>query len=340
VDATDLGIVRWMYPDGLWGPWGVDPRITPEQIGRRVGLGRTAVWSRVRHWLREGFLKPYEVRPNYRLFDAGLESAEIHLTDPVDAKGIMEDLQLVEGVTSAWLAFGDSDSAESAEVLSVCFVDDDPRAVGHRMRVFRRLSTEGVVDGPYPYRVPDVSRKLSALDWRIIATLRANPRASLSRVARLQGITLKTLIRRRDALLEAKAIFYHCEFDWSMHPSVSLLLFYKEPHELPTILRNLDDRFQYYLPGFLDDVAYYRHRLESVRFLGVRVPARSPDDVQPIMIDLMRIPGVLRVRCVLQGPSRYYPRWVDQRLAVQLAGLQIGTLPSPRSRGSGSAASP
>ena len=298
MDDIDLGIVRWMYPDGTWVPWGVDPRITPAQIGRRIGLGRTAVWARMRQWAREGFLETWVAGPNIRLFAAGILAVDLHITDPVDAKRILEELELVGGVTYAGVGFGDASSSESVEQVSVCFVDDYPAAVARRMRLFRRLSTAGVVDGPYEFRVPTVSRQLSALDWRIIAVLRAKPRASLSRVAGLLGITLKTLVRRRDALLESRAIWYYPEFDWSKHPSVSLRLSYHQAHELPTILRNLDRRFRHYLPMSLADIGAYSPQVGSNRIFAVRVPVRSPDETQHIMIDLARIPGVARVRAI------------------------------------------
>jgi len=340
VDDIDLGIVRWMYPDGTWVPWGVDPRITPAQIGRRIGLSRTAVWARVRQWAKEGFLETWVAGPNIRLFDAGILAVDLHITDPADATSVLEELELVEGVTYASVGFGDARSSESVEQVSVCFVDDNPTAVARRMRLFRRLSTAGVVDGPYEFRVPTVSRQLSALDWRIIAALRAKPRASLSRVAELLGITLKTLVRRRDALLESKAIWYYAEFDWSRLPSVALRMSYHQAHELPNILRTLDERFRHYLPMSLADIGAYDQQPESQRILEVRVPARSPDEVQHIMIDLARIPGVTRVRNDLYGPARFYHHWVNQRLASRIAELQIGIAPSHRARRTESEAGP
>jgi len=257
----------------------------------------------------------------------------------VDAGSVLEELELVEGVTYANVGFGDTNSLESVEGVSVCFVDDNPAAVAHRMRLFRRLSTAGVVDGPYDFRVPTVSRQLSALDWRIIAILRAKPRASLSRVAELLGITLKTLVRRRDALLESKAIWYFAEFDWGKHPSVALRLSYHQAQELPTILRNLDQRFRHYLPMSVVDIGAYSQQVESKRIFSVRVPARSPDETQHIMIDLARIPGVTRVRSDLFGPARFYHQWVDQRLSARIAELQLGTAHTHRSRRTESVAS-
>jgi len=323
VDSTDLRMARWMYRDGVWVPWGVDPRVTPTEIGRRVGLGRQAVWARIRAWRKEGFFRPYEVRPNYGLFGVELQQVDLHLADPSDARDLMDELELVDGVTSAWVGQGDTASAESVWRCSVCFVENHRRPTERRMRMFRRLATGRIADGPFAYSLPEVSHPLTALDWRILEALRANPCASLTRVARQLRITLKTLIRRRDALLEAHAVWYFPQFDWSKHPSVALRIFYDRSRELSAISRDVEDRYPDLLPMSLADIGYYRHELASASFFGVRVPAPSPDNVQGIMTDVAEVPGVTRVRSDLQGAWRYYSRWVDGALA----GRRLGPAP-------------
>jgi DNA-binding Lrp family transcriptional regulator len=315
-----------MYPGGVWVPWGVDPRVTPGEIGRTVGLGRQAVWARIRAWLQDGFFRPYEIRPNYRLFGVELQQVDVHLADPLDARDLLDELELVEGVTSAWVGFGDTRSAESVWRCSVCYVDDHVFSVERRMRMFRRLSTRRVADGPFAYALPDVTHTPSALDWRMIDVLRANPTASLTRVARQLRVTLKTLIRRRDALLADNAIWYLPRFDWSQHPSVALRVFHDETREPAAVLRDVENRYPDLLPMSLADMGFYRHELESAHFFGARVPASSPDRVQGIMIEVAQIPGVTRVRSDLQGPWRYYSPWVDRALARRFEGLAT---PSP-----------
>lgn len=319
MDATDLRIIRCMYPDGVWVPWGVDPRVTPGEIGRRIGLGRIAVWSRIRHWIREGFFRPYEVRPSYRLLGVGLNQAHLHVSDPVDAENVMDELELVDGVTSAWVGFGDTYSSESVERVSAYFVDDRAEDVERRMRVFRRLADRRRVDGPYAFDPPRVELTPTSLDWRIIAALHANPRASLTRVAEGLGITLKTLVRRRDRLLDERALWYHPRFDWGLHPSVALRFICADPGERPRILRTIEARFESCLPLSTDEIGYPREALAAASFLGVRVPARSADAMQDLMIDLAKIPGVVRVRRDFQGPWRYYYRWIEQAIAARIA---------------------
>ncbi|MCI4373553.1 MAG: hypothetical protein L3K02_07935 [Thermoplasmata archaeon] len=328
MDATDLALVRGLYPNGIWVPWGIDPRITVGQVGRQAGLGRTSVWSRIRHWKKSGFFRPYEIRPNYRLFGVALRRTDLHISDPVDAKNVMDELELVDGVTSAWVGFGDTDSTESVERVSVSFVDDNRTAVDRRMRILRRLSTRRRVDGPYAYRVPTVARPPTPLDWRIMAMLRANPRASPSAVARMIGITTRTLVRHRDALLDSQALWYFPLFDWSLHPSVTLRLYWEEARGRAGLLRAVEERFPLCLPMSLDDMGYRRPGKDGQALLGVRVPAPSPDAVQEIMMDLAQIPGVVRVRSDFQGPWRYYSQWVELELAGRLAKLLMGYVPN------------
>ncbi len=332
MDPTDLRIVRWMYPGGTWGPWGVDPRVTPGEIGQRVGLGRGAVWARIRSWLKEGFFRPYEVRPNYRLFGVDLQQVDLHLADPSDATNVMDELEVVDGVTSAWMGFGDTASADSVWRVSVYCVVEGRSSLERTMRMFRRLSTGRVADGPFVFHLPEVTHAPSALDWRVIDALRADPRASLTRVARQLGVTLKTLIRRRDALLDGHAIWYFPQFDWGQHPSIVLRVFHDERRGASSVLRDVEDRYPEFLPMSLEDLGYYRHELESKRFVGLRVPAGSPDQVQRIMAEVAQIPGVVRVRSDLQGPWRHYPAWLERTLAARRAELATAPVPSPRGR--------
>jgi DNA-binding Lrp family transcriptional regulator len=324
VDATDLAIVRALYPNGIWVPWGIDPRITPGQLGRQLRMGRTAVWSRIRHWEKSGFFRPYEIRPNYALFGVGLQRVDLLITDPVDAKNVLDELELVDGVTSAWVGFGDTDLSESVERVSVSFVDDGPSAVDRRMRLLRRLSTRRRVDGPFAYRLPIVGPAPTALDWRIMSALRTNPRASLATVARVVGITAKTLGRHRDALLDSRALWYLPLFDWGLHPSVNLRIYWEEMRPLSSLLAAVETRFPRFLPMSLVDMGYRRPGEEGQVLCGVRIPTPSPDAVQKLMIELSDIPGVVRVRSDFQGPWRFYSRWIDQELSGILANGLMG----------------
>lgn len=284
----------------------------------------------MRDWEREGFLTTVSVSPNPLLFYTSLHAAVLQVASVADAQRVAEELDAFDGIISASPRLGYMASLGPVELLRVFFAARDPRSVGRTMRAFRRLAKDGLVDGPYPFAAPKVARTLTEMDWRIIVALRANPTATLSRVAKLVGITLKTLIRRRDALLEAKAIFYHAEFNYPLIPSAKVMLYYRRTQDLAPILRALDDRFRHYLLWPTTDPWYYGQHCRSGLVLRLRVPVRSPDEIREVLTDLGDLPGVLRVLSELEGPDRRYSRWIDRRLASRAEVLPPGQAPARR----------
>ncbi|MCI4372947.1 MAG: AsnC family transcriptional regulator [Thermoplasmata archaeon] len=318
MDDLDLTILRWMYPGGVYSMYGIDPRISTSEIASHVGLTRTAVWARIRQWQREGFWNGVRVHPNPGIFGEKLFRVEIPVSDTVEGGILVDELEIVDGILGASVAQGDAVSGKDILTVMLRFAAGDAEDVDRRMRVLRHLSPSGKVDGPWIDEVPDVGRKLTPLDRRIIGVVINNPMASLGQLARLVGVTHKTFARRHSALLSNHALFYRPNVDWSKHPSILLYFFCEHSSDVPHVRTAVEARFPHFslIPrggvGYLGE-AY----VPSDWFVG-RVPCQTPSEGLALVLELSRLPGVRSVRPEVWGPGRSFHQWAKQRAAELL----------------------
>ena len=318
MDDLDLSIYRWMYPDGVWSYWGIDPRITTAEIAQHLGLRRKAVWARIRQWRQSGLWQDPTVRPNPRLFGLNQFQAELPVADASQGWALVEELGLVGRVLVSNVAFTTTETGRNEEVVQLRFAADDRTDLDRVVRLLKRISPTGTVYGPYRDIPPRCTRELSPLDWRILAALVADPGASLTQVAHFVGVTLKTVARRRSALIDSHAIWYLPNIDWSRHPSVCFTLFCNDPRDMDRVRAALDARFPHHLPMSTAGFGFVRPIYGSRPLMVVRVPAHSPGESQKLEVELARLSGVKMVRPTIWGPFRWFPHWADPLIAAHL----------------------
>jgi len=320
MDDLDLDILRWVYRGGVWSPWGTDPKITAAEIASHVGLDRTRVWARIRRWRREGFWDGFLVYPNLTIFGVELLSAEIVVVDVAEGCALMDQLERMDGAVRAFLAYGDSATRRDVEVLVVYFVGDDPTRIGRRMELLRRISPTGRVDGPFRCEAPECTRALTPLDWRIIAAIVANPNASLSQVATLVGVTLKTFVRHHTALIDDHAVFYVPKVDWSRVGCVTVAVHCGGAADVGRVRKALEARFPHSIPISFEgyDIEGVAPEFDRSRCFPIMVPSHSPNDLQTLVLNISQIPGVRLARTLLFGPSRRFLRWTSQQISEHL----------------------
>lgn len=340
MDEIDLAILRWMYPGGVMSMWGTDPRISGADIASHVGLDRTAVWARIGRWKRDGFWDGFEVSLNYAIFGVGLLHAEIVVADAAEGWAVVNQLEQVDGVVSAALAFGDSATERDVEVVAVLMVADDPVRIAHRMHLLRSLPPRRGVAGPFRREPPPCTRTLTTLDWRVISAIMAYPNLRASRLARLLGVSLKTFDHHFATLLDDHAVFYVPLVDWSQLPCVALNLYCESAADVSPVRRALEARFAHLIPISLEGFEGVAPEYDPTCCFAIIVPAHSPNDSQTLVRDISGVHGVRMVRPELWGPQRQFPAWANRRIAEHLAApAHAGTLPeaSPRGRpGNGS----
>ena len=319
VDEVDLRIFRWMYPGGVWSWWGTDPRITTTEIASRVGLERTAVWARIRHWKRDGFWDGFEVHVNPRILGVDQVRVEIPVLGAAQGVDVLDQLEHVDGVLLARVVFGVSVHGREGEAVVLMFAAEDATHVNRRMRLLRPLSSTGDLEGPFHDALPPCTYCLTPLDWRILAAVIANPNASPARLARLVGVTLKTFDHHRAILIERHAIFYLPKVDWSKTGFVGLELFCRSVEDVDRVRAELESRYPASIPMDLKGGEGIAPGWDHSTCFAVLAPVQSPNGVHALIRDVSRIPGVRLARSETWGSERLYLDWVRRRVADRIA---------------------
>jgi DNA-binding Lrp family transcriptional regulator len=329
MDDLDLDLVRWMYPGGVWSPWGTDPRISVAEIASHVGLNRTAVWARFRKWRRVGFWDGFETHVNVRIFDVGLLVASFRVSDSAEGWDLVDRVGEIEGVLGGSLHFGDSLGGGDVEHVGVTMVNDGPAGVLRRLRALTRLSPTGVVDGPVPVEPPPCARELTPLDWRILEAMLAYPNASAPRVAQVVRVSSKTFDHHRSALIDDHVVTSAPKFNWSKIGCVTLSFYCHAAGDVGGAARALTDRIPHSIPVSQSGFSRVTPDFEASNCFSFIVPAHSPNEVQTLVRDLSQLPGVTRVRPELWGPWRGFPYWVTERIAQRLTAPPAVVAPPP-----------
>jgi DNA-binding Lrp family transcriptional regulator len=317
MDDVDLDILRWMYPGGVWSPWGTDPRITIADIASHVGLTRTAVWARQSKWRKVGFWDGFDTQVNPRIFGASASIASFHVDDSAQGWELLDRTGAIEGVMWASLHFGDSLVARNVEYVLVTMLADTRANQLRRMRALRRLSPTGAVDGPVTTEPPPCSRTLTCLDWRILSAMVARPNSSAARLAGDVGVSVKTLDLHRSLLIDDRVVCSTPRFDWSKMGCVAITFHCRFSDDLEGAVRALECRLPHSIPFSFQ--GFNGHDFRDPKCFCYLVPAHSPHEVQTLVRDLSRLPGVTLVLPELWGPRRGFTAWAATRIADRLS---------------------
>jgi DNA-binding Lrp family transcriptional regulator len=325
LDAQDFAIFRYMFPNGEGRFWGsrsiIDPRITPREIGERVGLSEVAVRGRIAKLRAEGFILGADVWPNPRLFGATQHVLELTARDTSDADRILRSLRRIDGVLSARVMID-----EDARHVRVSYVNDNPKGTERRTQSILRLTDHPPFAPPLPEWIPPCNRKMKPLDWRIVMELRNAPEAGLGVHAQRLGLTLKTVSQRFHALLDSNAVFWTVHVDNCLLPVAACFVDLKDPSSRDSVSRAIESRIGRWLPtapGGLGEPPQPPAPWIAGMFW---VPA--PAATENLTRELMRIPGVRSVRRRFPSTAVNIPTWFDDQLEVQLS--LGGTIESAR----------
>jgi DNA-binding Lrp family transcriptional regulator len=206
MDQLDEAIFRTLVAGRHPLLGGVDPRLSAMELGRKIGVDRTTVWSRLRRWQRTGFYEGFEVIPNPHLFGARLGTASLRAESARARPTVVRDLSQVENAVAA------VDQAGPWIVAWVAFESpQDLRDLSVRLRMLPGVA-EATPCRPL-WSVP-TGASPTRLDWKIIQELRASPRLSLTQVAARLRISSRTVTRRYHRLIDGSAVWFVPRFNF------------------------------------------------------------------------------------------------------------------------------
>ena len=313
MDRLDLGILREMSRDQIVWFGSLDPRLSAAEIARRLHTDRSTVSSRLHAWEREGFLVGHETVPSPLLLGSGIGGGNLRVDALSEKRRILEDLGLVPGVISAVDHVG--------PWVALLFAFDSREGLERSRKLLARVSGVGEMSPCVPFRAPEPEVAPTRLDWRVIRALAAAPKKPLREVARSVPVSAKTLARRLERLVRARAIWYLPLLDFSRYRKSTVTRFVVtlrpggEPSRAAAAaakvvpgLSHLTDSSTLLAPGetlppMLDIIAH----LESVG---------QADDIQ---VALEAIDSVMDVEVLFPRRFYLYRNWFGERTEATIA---------------------
>ena len=165
----------------------------------------------------------------------------------------------------------------------------------------------------YERHMPEVSRPLSKLDWRILKSLRYRARRPLREAAEEIGVNLRTFRRRFERMAQDGSFFIAPALDPSKAPGLVLfeLLVYHPDADRTTIQRVLR----------IADNRYVYHYVPSTQKLGnfdILAFAQSTGEIEELRQQVRYIPGVAKVTALVFRGWNDYSKWIDSAIDAKI----------------------
>lgn len=181
VDEVDFRLVTALYRD---------PLQSVRSLARAVGLSAPTVATRLSRLERKGILNGFAALPNARLF--GREELVLRFAGNWRREDALRVLALEDVAVVSLKVDGG--------LTVIAWPDGHPSVVDRVIDELGVAPTERLeAEGPQ-------LAEPSPLDWRILRACVTKPRHTTKELVALTGLSAKTVLRRRDALLASRAL--------------------------------------------------------------------------------------------------------------------------------------
>ena len=306
MDQLDFKIFRTLGLRPSGNQRGDSNRLNPWVIAKKLGVDGNTVKLRLAKMKKSGFIRYFQIYPNYRLLGIGGGSAYLfELDDPERKNAIINQCALVDGVTEITNFVGNE--------VCIDFTYHDPKDESRRLKLLLGLTNCKRAEKFYDRVMPPVRFELSNTDWRIIKSLRYNAFKPLSKVAQELGLSTKTVRRRFQRMIDNNAVVIVPAIQPGDVPNTIthvLLLYFKESHvrerALSEALHLFEDKY------FLIDTTS-----EGNAMLGL--VAQTLAETEENFISSRKIEGVRNVKMLILKETQDFSEWVDQEIETKIA---------------------
>ncbi len=206
MDRLDAAILRAMLRTGEWSPVGIDPRLSPAELARRIGGSTATVRRRLTEWRRGGFCREVVPVANPSLFGLVAQFQVIELEDRAHCAEFEEEIAVLEGPTLGF-RFG--------VVYAVISIYPERRGLDRDQSRLARLKYARRVIPPTPVPLPVPERPLREADLRHYRRLRENPTGPGVALASRLGESSRSGHRRLTSWIERNQVFFLPSLDFS-----------------------------------------------------------------------------------------------------------------------------
>jgi DNA-binding Lrp family transcriptional regulator len=198
MDRLDLKIFLAMGTRYYTFQGGMERQLNISFIAKQLGVDPDTVRARIKKLEQSGFIKYYQVFPNYRLFGLCCLAAGLIFPDPASKKEALQKLKLIDEV--AWI----DERLNSLRVL-LLYQEVEPD-LERKLALVEELTGVKPIRQNYMETLP-VSMQLTLMDWLIIRSIRYDARKPTEQVAKELGLTPRALNYRLQRLTRGNAYF-------------------------------------------------------------------------------------------------------------------------------------
>jgi DNA-binding Lrp family transcriptional regulator len=308
MDALDAAILRQLGVEPFAGYDHRPTSLRATDVARSLGRSVRLVQDRITRMENGGVIAAYAMVPNPRHFGLGLTTVHVPTHGAADAS-MMQAMADLDGFVQVIAYLG--------EGVCLSMSHAGPGELARRMASAGRLT--GDVGTPrimYAHELPRVDRRLTPLDWRIIAAFVGDAKRNLQDAAREVGVTVKTL-RSHVARLRAEGSV----------DDVAKLGFSKMEGILPFEVAVWCDDPQAVLPGLVKRLAenywgHFRGPPDGYSDLLLRVFTTTPAEANAVVKAASDVAGVREARALMAAGSHDNPGWIEEAIAAQVLANQ------------------
>lgn len=283
-----------------FGPNATDlSRLNPWVIAKKVGADGNTVKLRLSKMKKSGFIKYFQIYPNYRLLGIIDSAYSFHLDDVLEKNEIIDRCSLVDGVTEIHNFIG--------SFICIDFTYQDSRDERRRLEMFRNLTRCDSPEKFYDRYMPEVNINLTNIDWRIIKALRYDAFKPLSKVAKELRLTAKTVRKRFERMAQNNAIIIVPLVNPGEIPDTitHVILLYPSPSERDEVMRKAMQIFE-------DSCFLVNNSTQgnSMVCLATKTLAETEEN----LIRAKRIKGMMDAKLLILREIKEYTQWMDSTI--------------------------
>ena len=304
MDQLDFKIFRILGFRSHGNEAGDFNRLNPWVIAKRLQVDGNTVKARLAKMKKSGFIRYFQIYPNYRLLGISGGSYLFELDDPERKNAMINQCALVDGTTAITNFVGNE--------FCIDFTYRDPKDESRRLKLLSELTNCKRFEKFYEKIMPPVRIELSNTDWRIIKSLRYNAFKPLSKVAQELGLSTKTVRRRFERMTNNNAVLIVPVIrpgDLVNTITCVLLLYFKESqreHAVMEALRLFEDSY------FLIDTTP-----EGNAMLGL--VAQTLAETEDNFIRAKKIEGIRNVKMLILKEIQEFSEWLDLEIERKIA---------------------
>lgn len=270
-------------------------RLSPWVIAKKLGVDGNTVKLRLSKMEKNGFIKYFQIYPNYRLLEIR-GGAYVFELDAERKKSAINQCALVDGVTEIGSFVGNT--------MCIDFTYRDARDESRKVKLFSELTACKRSEKFYERVMPPVKIELSDTDWRIIRSLRCNALKPLSKVAQELGLSVKTVRRRFERMINNNAVIIVPVIDLGDIPNTIthvLLLYFDEDRRESALEKALD----------LFDDSYFLVDTTPQGNAMIALVAQTLTETEDNLFKAKRIEGVRDIKMLILKETWEFSEWMD-----------------------------